>query len=396
MADGDVRKVTNDQTPTSRRTRAVHAGTDRTSPVRPLVTPIYQGTVFAVDEARLSAERHAADLPNYNRDRFPNVRELERAVAELEGADAGCATSSGMAAISLIFLTFLATGDHVVLGRGGYCDTEDLLAQVLRRFGIEFSLVDATDPAAVEAAIRPQTRLLFVETISNPSMEVPDLDALSGIAARHNIMLVVDNTFATPICCRPLEHGADLVVHSATKFLGGHHDLSAGVAVGPRDLVERMQRTSYLLGAVPGAMDAWLALRGIRTLAPRMAWISETTGEVARFLASHPAVSAVRYPGLATGATAEVVARMLPEGAGGMLAFQVAGGDAAAEALVRRLDVITYVPSLGGVETTICFPPRTLDAQREPRRADGWLRLSVGLESPADLIADLDGALGEG
>jgi cystathionine beta-lyase/cystathionine gamma-synthase len=195
------------------------------------------------------------------------------------------------------------------------------------------------------------------------------------------------------VFCRPLEHGADLVVHSATKFLGGHHDLTAGVVVGGQDLVQRIRNTGYLIGTVPGAMDAWLALRGIRTLAPRMAWINETAGEIAGFLEDHLAISMVRYPGLATGKDAAVADRILPDGAGGMLAFQVAGGDGVAEAFLRRLRLVAYVPSLGGVTTTICFPPRTLDGQREPRQSDGWLRLSVGLESPADVIADIAQAL---
>jgi cystathionine beta-lyase/cystathionine gamma-synthase len=379
--------------PLSRRTRTVHAGENRDDAVRPLVTPIYQSTVFAVDDASRSAARHEADQPNYSRDRFPNVRELEQAVADLEGADAGCATSSGMAAISLVFLSLLSAGDHVVLGQGGYCDTEDLIDQVMARFGVAVTLVDATDPAAVELALRPETRLVFVETIANPSMQVPDLDALGAIMARHNALLMVDNTFATPVFCRPLEHGADLVVHSATKFLGGHHDLTAGVVVGGQDLVQRIRNTGYLIGTVPGAMDAWLALRGIRTLAPRMAWINETAGEIAGFLEDHLAISMVRYPGLATGKDAAVADRILPDGAGGMLAFQVAGGDGVAEAFLRRLRLVAYVPSLGGVTTTICFPPRTLDGQREPRQSDGWLRLSVGLESPADVIADIAQAL---
>jgi methionine-gamma-lyase len=355
-----------------------------------VVTPIYQSTAFAVDEARLSTARHAADEPSYSRDRFPNARELELAVADLEGADAGCAAASGMAAISLVFLTFLAASDHLVLARGAYCDTEDLVAQVLARFDVRATLVDMTDPAAVEAAIEPRTRLLFVETIANPTMQVPDLDALAAIAARHDALLVVDNTFATPVLCHPLEHGADLVVHSATKFLGGHHDLTAGVVAGSSDLIGQVRRTAYLLGTLPSTMDAWLALRGIRTLAPRMAWITQTAGQVARWLESHPVVGNVRYPGLDTG---EVVARMLPDGAGGMLAFRVEGGDAAAEAVIRRLRLIPYVPSLGGTGTTICFPPRTLATRQGARAGEGWLRLSVGLESPEDLIADLAQAL---
>jgi cystathionine beta-lyase/cystathionine gamma-synthase len=381
-----------DAFPLTWRTRAVHAGENRDGAARPLVTPIYQSSVFAAADAGISAARHEADQPNYSRDRFPNVRELEQAVAELEGAEAGCAASSGMAAISLVFLTFLSAGDHAVLAQGAYCDTENLFDQVLSRFGVQVTLVDATDPADVEQAMRPETRVLFVETIANPSMQVPDLDALSQITARHKVIMAVDNTFATPVFCRPLKHGADLVVHSATKFLGGHHDLTAGVVVGRQALVQRTWKTGYLIGAVPGAMDAWLTVRGIRTLASRMTWINETAREVARYLTEHRAVSEVRYPGLATGKDADVTGRILPDGSGGMLAFRVDGGDDAAKAFIRRLCLIAYAPSLGGTGTTICFPPRTLDALREPRHAEGWLRLSVGLESPADLMGDIEQA----
>lgn len=377
----------------TQRTRAVHAGENRDGNSRPLVTPIYQSTAFASDEARISSARHECGQPSYSRDRFPNLRELEQAVADLECADAGCATSSGMAAISLICLTFLSAGDHVVLAEGSYCDTAELLSQVFGKFGVEVTVVNMAEGAYVESAITPRTRLLLAETIANPSMTVPDLDALADIARRHNVLFCVDNTFATPIFCRPVEHGADLVIHSATKFLGGHHDLTAGVVVAAAPLIDRLQRTGYLVGTLPGAMDAWLALRGIRTLAPRMTWIAQTAGVVARALEGHPAIARVRYPGTASGAKAEIIKRMLPDGAGGMLAIQLAGGDAATETFISALRLIPYVPSLGGVTTSVCYPPRSLEAREQERQANGWLRFSIGLESPEDLIADITQAL---
>jgi methionine-gamma-lyase len=278
----------------TQRTRAVHAGENRDGNTRPLVTPIYQSTAFASDEAGISSERHECGEPSYSRDRFPNLRELEQAVADLE---------------------------------------------------------------------------------------------------RHDVLLCVDNTFATPIFCRPIEHGADLVVHSATKFLGGHHDLTAGVVVGFAPLIDRLQRTGYLVGTLPGAMDAWLALRGIRTLAPRMTWIAQTAGVVARALEGHPAIARVRYPGTASGTKAEIIQRMLPDGAGGMLAVQFADGDAATETFISALRLIPYVPSLGGVTTSVCYPPRSLEAREQERQANGWLRFSIGLEAPEDLIADITQAL---
>ena len=377
----------------TQRTRVVHAGENRDGGARPLVTPIYQSTAFAADEAALSSGRFDRGEPNYSRDRFPNVREFEQAVADLEGAESGCAASSGMAAISLICLTFLAAGDHVVLAEGSYCDTIELLENVFGKFGVELSVVSTTEAHIVEQAMTPRTRLLLAETIANPSMAVPDLDALTEVAHRHDVLFCVDNTFATPILCRPVEHGADLVIHSATKFLGGHHDLIAGMVVGSSTLIDRMQTTGYLVGTLPGAMDAWLALRGIRTLAPRMSWITQTAEALADTLEGHPAVKQVRYPGTATGREAEVIGRMLPDGAGGMLAIQLAGGDVATETLISSLRLIPYVPSLGGVTTSVCYPPRSLAAREQERQADGWLRFSIGLESPEDLVADITQAL---
>jgi methionine-gamma-lyase len=377
----------------SLRTRAVHAGESRAGDARPVVTPIYQSTAFATDEAAVSTQRHADGLPSYSRDRFPNARELEEAVAALEGAEAGCATSSGMAAISMLLLTFLRAGDHVLLAEGSYCDTGDVLDQVFQKFDVKVSLVDVRDIDAVERAITLRTRLLLAETIANPSIVVPDLDRLAGIAGRHGVLLCVDNTFATPVLCRPLEHGADLVIHSATKFLGGHHDLTSGVIVGSHALVEEVWKTAYLIGATPGAMDAWLAVRGIRTLAPRMAWISKAAEDVARSIGNHPALEEVRYPALFIGEEAAVASRMLPDGAGGMLTIRVTGGDAAAEEVIRRLKLISYVPSLGGAGSSVSFPPRTLRERENPRTGEGWLRFSIGLESADDLIADITQAL---
>ncbi len=378
------------------RTRTVHAGEPAGLAVRPLSDPIYQSSVYAFDDPATSASRHAAEppLPSYSRDHFPNVAALGQAVAELEGADAGYAVASGMAAISLVFLALLGGGSHVVAACGAYCDTEALLDQELSRFGVTASFVDLGDVEAAAAAVQPATRLIFAETITNPGIRLANLPALSTLARERGIPLCVDNTFATPALCRPLEHGADLVVHSVTKFLGGHHDLTAGVVVGRADLMQRIRRTGYLVGSLLGAMDAWLALRGIRTLAPRMAWISQSAAAVAAFLNAHPAVTAVHYPGLPGADDTALVRRLLPDGAGGMMTFELAGGAEAAACLVRRLRLIPYAPSLGGTTTTICYPPRTPPVTADgPRRPGASLRLSIGLESPADLIADLRQAL---
>ena len=377
--------------PFSLRTRTIHSGEDRSEPVRPLSQPIFQSSAYAVEDFQMLTERQMADppLPNYSRDHFPNVVALERAVADLEGAEDGYAVSSGMAAISLVLLALLSADDHIVIADGSYCDTEALLQRVLGRFNVHYTPVHLADTEALEAAITPRTRLIFAETIANPGMQVVDIDRIATIAHRNGVLLVVDNTFATPVLCRPLEHGADIVVHSATKFLGGHHDLSAGVIVGTHGTLQAIRENGYLLGSLVGAMDAWLALRGIRTLAPRMAWICETATQVAQMLSTHPLVAEVSFPGLAEGDQREIASRMLPHGYGGMIRFRLRDGQAAAEGVLRGLHMIPYAPSLGGTETTICHPPSSLPCSYK----DGCLRLSIGLESADDVIGDLQQAL---
>ncbi len=373
----------------------VHAGADRSQPIRPLTEPIFQTSVYAFDEPPDFAHPSggAAPQPMYSREHFPNVTALEMAVAELEGAEGGYAVASGMAAIAHVLMTLLSQGDHVIVAEGSYCDTELLMHRILGRFGVETSVVSRCDHIALERAITERTRLVFVETIANPSIDVCDIAALSAICRRRGVVLVVDNTFATPALCRPIEHGADLVIHSATKFLGGHHDLTAGIIVGRADLIEEIRPTGYLLGALLGAFDAWLALRGVRTLGPRMAWISASAQRIAEYLAAHPAVCHIGYPGLATGADAELVRMLLPNGAGGMILIHLNGGVAATEAVVRELELIQFAPSLGGTMTTVCYPPVGRMGVYDPYLSSGQLRMSVGLEAVEDIVRDLDRAL---
>ena len=379
----------------SLQTRMVHAGSDRSQPVRPLTEPIVQSSVYAFDEPPVFAHPSGGAVPQpmYSREHFPNVMAFEVAIADLEAAEAGYAVASGMAAIAHVLMTLLGQGDHVIVAEGSYCDTELLMHRILGRFGIETSVVPRCDHIAMERAITERTRIIFVETISNPSIEVCDIAGLAEICGRHGVILVVDNTFATPALCRPIEHGADLVIHSATKFLGGHHDLTAGIIVGRADLIEEIRPTGYLLGALLGAFDAWLALRGVRTLAPRMAWISASAQRIAEFLATHPAVCHVSYPGLATGADAELVRTLLPNGAGGMILIHLNGGVAATESVVRELELIQFAPSLGGTVTTVCYPPVGRMGVYDPHLSSGQLRLSIGLEAVEDIVRDLDRAL---
>jgi len=380
------------------RTRAVHAGDDWSGAVYPLTDPISPSTVFAFRDPEIANLRRAMDPPepNYSREGLPNVRALERAVAELERAGDACAVASGMAAISLTMLAHLDAGDRVIASADCYCDAQSLLTQELTRFGVGTDFVDTGDLDAVRRAVGTSTRLIYVDTISNPAMRLADLEPLATIAHDAGALLCVDNTFATPMLCRPLEYGADLVIHSATKFLGGHHDLTAGVVAGRQTVIDPIRRCGYLFGPTLGPWDAWLALRGIRTLAPRIAWISETAVRVASFLQAHPEVSSVRYPGLPDHPQAELARRLLPDGAGGMLAFDLEAGSDAADKVIRGLRLIPYAPSLGGPTTTVCYPPR--DLTTDPCEEDGsyrcgTLRLSIGLEAPSDIIADLAMAL---
>ncbi len=310
-------------------------------------------------------------------------------MADLEGAEDALAFASGMAAIAAVFLTFLSAGDHVVVSSDAYCDVHTLLTAHLSRFGVSASFADTSDLAAVAAAVTPRTRLIYTEILSNPALKLANLPDLAGVAAAAGARLCVDNTFATPILCRPLTHGADLVLHSATKFLGGHHDLCAGVVAGGTELVSALRRQHDLLGTTVGAFDAQLALTGIATLAARVTWSSESAAAVAVYLQDHPQVAAVRYPALAAHAQAALVRRLLPRGAGAMVTFDLASGPRMAAAVVRNLTHIPYVASLGGVTTTVCFPPRAY-GDIVP---SATLRLSIGLEDPREVIADLDRAL---
>ena len=375
------------------RTRAVHPVSHGSGGSHPLTAPIFQGSVYAFDDPEHFVASFTANPsePTYSRSGLPNVEELETMLAGLEGGAAAVGAASGMAAIALTLLANLDAGDHLVVSADCYVDTRLLIEQELSRFGVAATFVNTCDLDDLREALTPRTRLVWVETISNPAMKLCDLNQLAAIAHAHDALLCVDNTFATPALCRPIEHGADLVVHSATKFLGGHHDLTAGVVVGAAERIERIRRCGYLFGPTLGAMDAWLALRGIHTLAPRMAWISASAAEVAQFLAGHPAVKAVRYPGLPGGSQDALAQSLLPDGAGGMLAFDVPGGKEISDAVMRQLRLIPYAPSLGGTSTTASYPPGHLSAGAHCSGAT--IRLSVGLEAAADIIADLDQAL---
>ncbi len=376
-------------------TRATHAGYKQVpTTTRPVAMPIYQTSVYAFPDLDLveavQSGREKAYL--YARQGQPNAEALEEAYAALEGGEAGIAAATGMGAIFAVLFSMLEPGAHVVVGREIYGATYALFEQELSRYGVERTYVDIRDLAAVEAAIRPETRLLYAESISNPTVQVADLPALAEICRRHELKLVVDNTFASPFVLRPLEHGADVVISSATKFLGGHSDLMAGAAAGARPLMDAARRTLMLNGAMLDPFAAWLTVRGIKTLHLRVERQCQNALALARFLADHPKVERVHYPGLEGHP-------LLPHGAGAMLSFAVRGGMEAADRLIRALELAEFVPSLGDVATSVSHPVLTSHRAMEPARreelgiTENLVRVSVGVEAEEDILADFAQAL---
>jgi len=382
-------------------TRAIHVTAPDLNGSRPVSVPIYQTSTFSFDDPAACAE--ALSDPGgghaYSRYRNPTTQALEDAVASLEGGAEAIATSSGMGAINAVLLGLLHPGDHVIAQRCLYGGTFAVLADLAARHGIEVSHVSGRDPAEVTAAVRPRSRLLYLETIANPTVAVSDLPALLGAARAAGLTCVVDNTFATPVLCRPIEHGADIVIHSATKYLGGHDDVTLGVVVfESADLHRALWKHTVDLGVAADPFASWLAIRGLKTLALRMPRHCENAAYLAGRLAAHPMVAAVQWPGLSDHPDHDVAQRIL-SGFGGMLAFDLAGGREAGLEFVSRLRLAALAPSLGGAETLVLHPASTSHRQmdaaglRAAGIGEGSIRVSAGLEHPDDLWADFDQAL---
>ncbi len=372
-------------------TRAIHAGQDPDPVTGAVVTPISLATTFRQDEVG----KHGGF--EYARTGNPTRRALEECVASLEGASHGLAFASGMAAEDTVLRAALLPGDHVVIPDDAYGGTYRLVATVLAGTGVEWSAVDLTDPEALRGALRPSTRLVWVETPTNPMLTIVDITAVAEVAHGHGARLVVDNTFATPYLQTPLALGADVVVHSSTKYLGGHSDVVGGfVALNDDDLAEKLAFLQNAIGAVPSPFDCYLVLRGVKTLGVRMDRHSANARAIAEMLAGHHAVDRVLWPGLATHPGHEIAARQMRD-FGGMVSFLAAGGEEAALALVARTELFTLAESLGAVESLIEHPARMTHASaaESPLAVDAALvRLSVGIESVEDLLADLHTALG--
>ncbi len=364
--------------------------------------PLFQASSYEFAGLDEVAAIYDGSMPGaiYGRYGGPNAGQFESAVAELEGAEAALGAASGMAAIDAALAPVLRSGDAIVATREIYGGTFDLFEREYRLRGYDIAYVDQTDPEAVRAALRAhKAKVLYVEALTNPLVHVADLPGLSGLARDAGALLVVDATFASPVLVRPLELGADLVVHSVGKYLGGHGDVGAGVVSGRSALIERARAYLVRTGATLPHFEAWLALRGLRTLALRMERHSQNAGAVAAFLAGVAGVRAVHHPSLPTHPQAAVARRLYPNGTGGMLAFSLGGAAPEVDRFLRALRTIAIVHSLGEVATTISYPRVSSHRGFTPAERlaagvdDGTLRLSVGIEHPADIIADLRGAL---
>ncbi len=381
-------------------TKCVHSGNPPDPSSGALVTPICQSSTFAFRDTQhvLGVVSGKLEGHLYTRHSNPTVRAVEEKISELESAGDSLAFSSGMAAISTSLLALASSGQNVVSMDTIYGGTFELFRDIFPRLGISVTLVDGTEPSAVESALSPDTRVLYLESPTNPLLRVVDIRRLADAATRIGAVTVVDSTFATPVNQQPLSLGATLVIHSATKYLAGHSDTVAGTVSGSSELIHRIRGFRKILGGVMDPHAAWLLLRGLKTLAVRVQKQNQSAAELASFLEAHSAVERVNYPGL-EGHPDRAIAASQMTGFGGMLSFELKGGFDAASRFASSLKVATLAPSLGGVETLVTQPVTTSHyflSEEERANAgisDGLVRVSVGLEDVPDLIADFESAL---
>jgi len=378
-------------------TEAVRGGSDARRKNAPLTTPIYQTSTFEVIDNEQQVLATHSDM-FYTRYGNPTITAAEAAIAELEGTDGALLFASGMGAIATSVLALLKSGDHVVAQQDIYGGSVKFLSQWLPRFGVETTFVESTDYEQHAKTIRPSTRLLYLESPTNPTLKIVDLHKVAALAKKHNLITLIDSTFATPINQRAADFGIDLVMHSGTKYFGGHSDLICGIIAGRKDLLDIILATRTTIGGVMDPHAAWLLLRGIKTLAVRVQRQNENAHKIAQFLAGHPKVRRVNYPFLQQHPQhATAVAQM--RGGGGMLSFEVEGSGDDARRLSESLHLFTLAPSLGGVDSLVCIPILTSHAMISPEQrqrmgvTEQLIRLSVGIEHVDDLIADLEQAL---
>jgi cystathionine beta-lyase/cystathionine gamma-synthase len=378
-------------------TKAVRGGTDLSRKNGPLSTPIYQTSTFEVTDNDQQLRATPTDM-FYTRYGNPTQTVAERAIAELEGTERALLFASGMCAITTSILALLKSGDHIIAQRDIYGGASKFLGQWLPKLGIQTTFVDTTEYEQHERAVQPNTRLLYLESPTNPTTRIVDLKRAAGLAKKHDLVTMIDSTFASPINSRPAEFGIDLVMHSATKYFGGHSDLIAGALAGRASLLENIHATRTTLGGCIDPHAAWLLLRGIKTLVVRVERQNENALRVAQFLAQHPNVRRVHYPFL-EGHPQRALAMEQMRGGGGIVSFEVEGTGEDARKLSEALHLFTLAPSLGGVDSLVSIPVLTSHAMvpAEHRQKMGvteqMIRLSVGIEHADDLIADLEQAL---
>jgi len=378
-------------------TEAVRAGRKLHKKDGPLTTPIYQTSTFEVtdnqEQLRVTPTDHF-----YTRYGNPTHTVVQDAIVELEGTDAALVFSSGMAAITTSILALVKAGDHIVAQRDIYGGVTKFLSQWLPKMGVETTFVDTNNLDQHERAIRPNTRLLHVESPTNPMVRVVDLEKIVALARKHNLVTTIDSTFSTPINCRPAEWGIDLVLHSGTKYFGGHADLICGIATGRRELIDEIHHLRTTLGCCMDPHAAFLLLRGLKTLAVRVERQNQSALRIAEFLSKHPKVARVHYPMLKTHPDYSLASKQMA-GGGGVLSFEVQGSGTDACRVAEALNLFTLAPSLGGVESLISIPVLTSHAMIAPELrqkmgvTEQMLRLSVGIENVDDLIADLENGL---
>ncbi|WP_369146156.1 cystathionine gamma-synthase [Streptomyces sp. R44] len=373
-------------------TRAIHAGNTADPLTGAVVPPIYQVSTYKQDG--VGGLRGGYE---YSRSANPTRTALEENLAALEGGRRGLAFASGLAAEDCLLRTLLVPGDHVVIPNDAYGGTFRLFAKVVQRWGVDFSVANTSDIDSVRAAVNDRTKLIWVETPSNPLLGITDIEAVAGVARQAGVKLVVDNTFASPYLQQPLALGADVVVHSLTKYMGGHSDVVGGALVTADEaLGEELAYHQNAMGAVAGPFDSWIVLRGIKTLAVRMDRHSENAEKIAEMLTQHPKVTQVLYPGLPEHPGHEIAAKQM-RSFGGMISFRVQGGEEAAVEVCNRAQLFTLGESLGGVESLIEHPGRMTHASVAGSALEvpaDLVRISVGIENVEDLLADLRQALG--
>lgn len=373
-------------------TLAVHGGRDSHETGEPVGSPIYQSVNFVQEVGTGAGMRY----PRYGNN--PNAEIVQKRLALLEGAEAGLVLASGQGATACALLALLRSGDHLLASSWIYGGSHDFVSKELPGMGIQCTLVDPTESRGWRKHLRKNTRAIFVESPVNPTCRVLDLKPITALAKELGLALVVDSTFATPIAFRPLEHGADVVIHSATKFLNGHHDVIAGAVLGTSTYIEEVRRKMTVWGQAPDPFSCWLLERGLKTLDVRVKRATDNTMRLALWCATRPELAAVLYPGLPDHPDHETALATL-DGFGAMMAIVHRDGGDAMTKVIRRLELITHAPSLGGLDTLVSEPRfsshehLSLDERTKLGVPDGFLRISVGIEGPDDIIADLDQAL---